>query len=77
MAKLFTPEFCALLDELKALDKKITRQMEDVYEALIEQSIITEDKIYKNTLEIINKKRAIRIKLKEMHDKFLEERGEK
>ena len=77
MVKLFTPEFCALLDELKALDKKITRQMEDIYEALIEQGIITEDKIYKNTLEIINKKKAIRIKLKEMHDKFLEERGEK
>lgn len=76
MAKLFTPEFCALLDELKRCDKVITRQSEDIYETLLEKGIITEDKIYKDTLEVINKKKAIRARLKEMHNKFLAERGE-
>lgn len=76
MSKLFTPEFRALLDELKKCDKVITRQSEDVYEILLKQGIITEDKIYSNTLKTINKKKAIRARLQEMHNKFLAERGE-
>lgn len=76
MAKLFTPEFCILLDELKALDKKITRQMEDVYNTLIEQGVIAEDKVYVGTLETIKRKKAIRIRLEELYNKYLEERGE-
>ena len=76
MAKLFTPEFCTLLDELKALDKKITRQMEDVYNTLIEQGVITEEKVYVGTLETIKRKKAIRIRLEELYNKYLEERGE-
>ena len=76
MSELFTPEFCALLDALKGYDEKITRQTEDIYNILLNKNIITEDEIYKDTLEVINNKKVIRTKLKEMHDKFIEERGE-
>lgn len=76
MSELFTPEFCALLDALKECDKKITRKEEDIYNILLNKNIITEDEIYKDTLEVINNKKVIRAKLKEMYNKFVEERGE-
>lgn len=76
MSELFTPEFCALLDALKEYDKKITRQTEDIYDILLNKGIITKDDIYKDTLETMNNKKVIRTKLKEMYNKFVEERGE-
>lgn len=74
MARLFTPEFCALLDELKAYDKIITRQTEDIYELLVQSGVTPKDSLYKDTINIINKKKEIRIKLKEMFDKFEKEK---
>ena len=47
MAKLFTDEFCQLLDELESTDTLISRQVEDLYNLLINKGIITKEEILK------------------------------
>lgn len=72
MKKLFTKEFCDLLDELEATDKIITRQNEDLYNLLIAKGIITEQDIYSETLTIINKRKEIRQSLKALFNDWEE-----
>lgn len=74
--RLFTPEFCALLDELKELDKQVSRIVEDAIDALIQNKQLSEASIFNKNTQTIQRKKEIRAILKRMYDKYLEDRGE-
>ena len=74
--RLFTPEFCALLDELKKLDKQVSRTVEDVIDALIQNKQLSEASIFNKNTQTIQRKKEIRAILKRMYNKYLEDRGE-
>lgn len=72
MAKLFTDEFCQLLDELESTDTLISRQIEDLYNLLINKGIITKEEIYEKTVEIMNKRQEIRQSLQAKFNEWSE-----
>ena len=72
MAKLFTDEFCQLLDELESTDTLISRQVEDLYNLLINKGIITKEEIYEKTVEVMNKRQEIRQSLQAKFNEWSE-----
>ena len=72
MAKLFTDEFCQLLDELESTDTLISRQVEDLYNLLINKGIITKEEIYGKTIEVMNKRQEIRQSLQAKFNEWSE-----
>lgn len=70
MPKLFTPEFCAKLDELN-MTRLSDRVVEDLYNILLEKGIISEADIYPETKKLMDKRVQLRAELKEMADKAL------
>ena len=72
MATLFTNEFRQLLDELEVSDSLISRQIEDLYNLLINKGIITKEEIYPKTAEVMDRRSEIRQELKTLFDKWSE-----
>lgn len=72
MATLFTNEFRQLLDELEVSDSLISRQIEDLYNLLINKGIITKEEIYPKTIEVMDRRNEIRQQLKTLFDKWSE-----
>lgn len=72
MATLFTNEFRQLLDELEVSDSLISRQIEDLYNLLINKGIITKEEIYSKTIKAIDRRNEIRQQLKTLFDKWSE-----
>lgn len=72
MATLFTNEFRQLLDELEVSDSLISRQVEDLYNLLINKGIITKEEIYPKTIEAMDRRNEIRQQLKTLFDKWSE-----
>ena len=52
-----------ILQQLSDLDRRVNRDMENILDAMVAANNISENDIYVGTIEIINKKRALRAQL--------------